>query len=68
MLERCERGLFIVPVGELEGFVQTVGNKGPKWVNTVLRQKSLATSPELQVARTFAQKLIEWERPAKSGS
>lgn len=30
--------IFIVPVGELEGFVKAVGGHGPEWVNDVLEQ------------------------------
>ena len=32
------KGLFIVPVGELEGFVKSVGDHGPKWINVVLEK------------------------------
>ncbi len=31
-------GIFLVPVGELENFVRTVGGHGPAWVNKVLEQ------------------------------
>lgn len=31
-----ENGIYIVPVGELEGFVKEVGGHGPDWVNKVL--------------------------------
>lgn len=31
-------GIFLVPVGELENFVRTVGGHGPSWVNKVLEQ------------------------------
>jgi len=31
-------GLFIVPVGELEGFVKSVGDHGPKSINEVLEK------------------------------
>ena len=31
-------GIFLVPVGELENFVRTVGGHGPVWVNKVLEQ------------------------------
>lgn len=30
------KGIFIVPVGELENFVKNVGGHGPEWVNRVL--------------------------------
>lgn len=56
----CERllsklragGLYVVEVGELEGYVRTEGGHGPKWVNAVLTRE-LATDPELEAARTF---------------
>ena len=31
-------GIYIVPVGELEGFVKEVGGHGPDWVNKVLEK------------------------------
>lgn len=33
-----ERGIFIVPVGELECFIKEVGGHGPEWVNDVLEK------------------------------
>jgi ABC-type lipoprotein export system ATPase subunit len=51
------KGLFIVKVGELEGFVRSVGNHGPKWVSSVL-EKDLRHDPELESARKFVQDLI----------
>ena len=51
------KGLFIVKVGELEGFVRSVGNHGPKWVSSVL-EKDLRHDPELESARQFVQDLI----------
>jgi hypothetical protein len=47
-------GLFIVEVGELECFVKSIGNHGPKWVSDVL-EKNLKTDPELELARNFVQ-------------
>lgn len=44
-------GIFIVPVGELEGFDKTVGGHGPKWVNDVLT-KDLSSS-EFDQAKAF---------------
>ena len=32
----CEAGIHLVPVGELECFIKTVGGHGPEWVNAVL--------------------------------
>lgn len=54
-----ELGLFIVEVGELEGFVKSVGNHGPKWINEVL-EKDLGTDPELETARNFIDKVISY--------
>ncbi|MEQ1560173.1 MAG: AAA family ATPase [Methyloglobulus sp.] len=50
-------GFLILEVGELEGFVKSVGNHGPKWVSEVLN-KNLKTDPELEVARTFVNQLL----------
>lgn len=33
-----EKGVFIVPVGELECFIKEVGGHGPEWVNNVLEK------------------------------
>ena len=51
-----ELGFFVVEVGELEGFVRSVGNHGPKWVNIVLA-KDLLNDPELDAARQFVNNL-----------
>lgn len=45
-------GIFVVPVGELEGFCKTIGSHGPTWVNKVL-EKDLARDEELDAARKF---------------
>ncbi len=45
-------GIFVVPVGELEGFVKTVGGHGPSWVNEALRL-DIKSAPELEDARKF---------------
>ncbi len=50
--------LFIVEVGELEGFCRSIGNHGPKWVNEVL-EKELKNETELQNARNFIKEIIE---------
>ena len=31
-----DKGIFIVPVGELECFVRDIGGHGPEWVNQLL--------------------------------
>lgn len=53
-----EKGLYIVEYGELEGFVRSVGNHGPKWVNEVLR-KDLVNDSELSNARNFVKEFCE---------
>jgi hypothetical protein len=50
-------GIHVVEVGEVEGFVRSVGNHGPAWVNEVLA-KDLAADPELESARMFVADLI----------
>ena len=32
------KGVYIVPVGELERFIKEVGNHGPEWVNNVFEK------------------------------
>ena len=54
-LER--NGIFVVPVGELEGFVKSIGNHGPRWVNEVLK-KDLKNDREFKDSKDFVQKLI----------
>jgi len=57
----CDRlnslGLFIVQVGELEGFVRSVGGHGPKWVNSVL-EKDIGNDPKLNDARVFIKSVV----------
>jgi hypothetical protein len=63
--QACERllnalgvlGIFIVPVGELEGFSKTAGGHGPAWVNEVIR-KNLKNDPELEQARAFVRSFV----------
>ncbi|MCR6639719.1 MAG: hypothetical protein NVV82_12240 [Sporocytophaga sp.] len=49
---------MILEVGELESFVKSVGNHGPKWVNEVLA-KDLTSDPELQQARDFVSLIVK---------
>jgi hypothetical protein len=52
--EQCsDRRLWIVPVGEIEGFCRSIGSHGPRFVEKVLEERSLATDPELEAARKF---------------
>lgn len=50
-------GIFVVEVGELESFVKSIGNHGPKWTNEVLK-RNLITDPELETARNFVSAVI----------
>lgn len=50
-------GLYVVPIGELEGFARTVPGHGPKWVNQVL-EKDLANDTELRDARDFLARVL----------
>ena len=50
-------GLFVVPVGEIEGFVRTIGGHGPAWVNAAI-ERDLARDPELEIARVFVKELL----------
>lgn len=51
-------GLHVVEVGQLESFVKSIGNHGPKWVNEVML-KDLKSDPELEPARAFVQCVIQ---------
>ncbi|RYZ91046.1 MAG: ATP-binding protein [Proteobacteria bacterium] len=46
-------GLWIVPVGELEGFCKSVEGHGPSFVAEVLEGKNLESDPDLLEARNF---------------
>ena len=59
-----EMGLWIVPVGELEGFCKSVGGHGPRWVQQVIEERNLAIDPDLQRAREFVSEI--WK--SKDGS
>lgn len=52
-------GLFIVPVGELEGFCRVIGGKGGAFVRNVLESQDLAQSPLLSRARDFMAEIAE---------
>lgn len=53
-----EIGIFVAPVGEMEGFCRTLGNHGPRWVAEATK-KDLAKDPELGEARTFVGKIFK---------
>ena len=56
------KGLWIVPVGELEGFCKNVGGHGPRWVQGVIGKYDLANCDELKVARQFVSKVWQARR------
>lgn len=57
---RCKAvGIWLIKVGEIEGFCRSVGGHGPKWVQTVLDEKDVAKGSELAAARDFMKEI--WE-------
>jgi hypothetical protein len=65
--EKCASlGLFIVPVGEIEGFCRSIGSHGPGFVEKVLEERNLRTDEELKDAREFIGNLWRRARPANS--
>ncbi|QDZ01382.1 AAA family ATPase [Nitratireductor mangrovi] len=62
--KKCgEHRLWIVPVGEIEGFCRSVGSHGPGFVERVLEERNLETDPELQSARDFIEKIWAGAKP-----
>ena len=54
LCKKCsDSRLWIVPVGELEGFCRSIGSHGPGFVEKVLEKRDLETDPELREAREF---------------
>jgi predicted ATPase len=53
----CELGVYLVEVGELEGFCPSLGGHGPAWTVEVL-ERDLAKDAELESARAFARALL----------
>ena len=58
-------GLWLVPVGELEGFCDSESGRGNRWVNRVLARYDLDTAVELQCARAFMSSV--WSSQVRSG-
>jgi predicted ATPase len=52
-----QTGLYLVEVGELEGFCRSLGSHGPAWTVAVL-ERDLAKDTELVTAREFARTLL----------
>ena len=58
LMETCKAlGLWIVPVGELEGFCRPIGRKGPTWLQRVVEEHDLAEDDELEDARQFVREI-----------
>lgn len=57
-------GIWVVRVGELEGFCKSIGGHGPKWVQKVIEERDLANDPELKPARSLVRSI--WSRPLVS--
>ena len=55
-------GLWIVPVGELEGFCKSVGGHGPSWIQKIIGTRDLANDQELKGARKFVREIWTAER------
>jgi len=59
------KGLFVVPVGQLERFCPSISGHGTKWVTCVLG-KDLAQEPELEESRRFCSRIIQWCRASQA--
>jgi len=59
LYEACSsKGLWIVPVGELEGFCRSIDARhGPSFVEKVLEERELDSDPELSEARNFVARI-----------
>ena len=53
-------GLFVVPVGEMEGFDKTTNKEKKEWVYEVLGKYDLAVEPKLEDARKFVQAVVDY--------
>ena len=51
--------IFLVPTGELEGFLREVGGHGPEWVNTVLQEYPDLNAPKYDSIKNFVAKIRE---------
>jgi energy-coupling factor transporter ATP-binding protein EcfA2 len=67
LYEKCAKlGLWIVPVGEIEGFCRSIGSHGPGFVEKVLEDRNLESDEELKEAREFISKLWQRARPEEA--
>lgn len=62
------QGLWIVPVGEIEGFCRSVGSHGPGFVERILEERNLETDLELNEAREFIKKIWLNAKPVSTGT
>lgn len=62
-----QHGLWIVPVGEIEGFCRSIGSHGPKFVEKVLEERILETDSELQDVRDFIREIWDKAKPFSKG-
>ena len=66
---RCrDSNLWIVPVGEVEGFCRSIGSHGPRFVEKVLEERNLETDSELEPARDFVEKIWARAKPVPDDS
>ena len=49
-------GIFVVPEGQIEGFLPTIGAHGPSFVNLALKKFSV-NADEMQSARDFVRRI-----------
>lgn len=54
-------GLFVVPVGEMEGFDKTINKEKKEWVYEVLGKYDLAVEPKLEEVRKFVQAVVDYK-------
>jgi hypothetical protein len=52
-----ENGIYIVPVGELECFIKTIGGHGPEWTNRVLEIYPSIDDPVYEQIKAFIAKI-----------
>jgi energy-coupling factor transporter ATP-binding protein EcfA2 len=63
-LQKC--GIFLVEVGQLEGFCRTIDSHGPAWVAQVL-ERDLANDAELREAREFVHSIVRSLSASRAG-
>jgi hypothetical protein len=62
--EVCSQNrLWIVPVGEIEGFCRSIGSHGPRFVEKLLEERNLEADPELLECRQFVGKIWAKAKP-----